>query len=414
MNRKWLLISALVTVASLAVRFAGGAELYETPVNQMATDVVPRGAVTGPHYKIRKTVVFDGYMHQYTVDSDYGVFEVTGDGALRKVLREIQAITALRETKNTSAYADGLKKAATAPFSLAKNLIQHPVDTVTGLPKGAYQVIESSAVGATSSTDPSEDSRIKQVLKFSSWKRDAAAKLGVDPYSSNKVLQKELNSVAWASTLGDWTVSLATLPAGGTAVTVMSNMRLADSVKNAIKEEPPARLRIINDEKLQAMGVPEGLRKRFLDHPHFTPTDDTVLVEALAGLGAARGRDDLLEAALAADDEVLATFYVNLAQMLRGYHDTVSPIREIRAVNRRLMVAQADNGSAVIAMPVDYLTWTQRVDQLSHTVRTTFKPPSGRFELWVAGTTSPQTQQELQKRGFTLSERVGTRIVIFD
>lgn len=148
MNRKGPLTSVLVAMANLAAALAWGIELYETPVNQTATDVVPRGTVTGSHYKIWKTVVFDRYMHQYTVDSDYGVFEVTGDGALRKLLREIQAITALRETKNTSAYADGLKKAVTAPFSLvSSNLLADYGRPRSGLRAGAWPPPERRSPG---------------------------------------------------------------------------------------------------------------------------------------------------------------------------------------------------------------------------------------------------------------------------
>lgn len=74
-------------------------------------------------------------------------------------------------------------------------------------------------------------------------------------YSSNAVLQKELNSVGRAAAIGNLTVTAVTLPAQATPVTVLKQMRLADSVKNALKEEPPARLRLINQEKLLAMGV---------------------------------------------------------------------------------------------------------------------------------------------------------------
>ena len=49
--------------------------------------------------------------------------------------------------------------------------------------------------------DPAEDAKIEQALFVSSWKRDFAAKHGVDVYSSNKVLQKELNRVGWAAAL---------------------------------------------------------------------------------------------------------------------------------------------------------------------------------------------------------------------
>jgi hypothetical protein len=52
-----------------------------------------------------------------------------------------------------------------------------------------------------------------------------------------------------------------------------------DSVRT-LKQEPPARLRIINDDKLKAT---RRVRKAFLDHPQYTPTQSTILTEALNG-----------------------------------------------------------------------------------------------------------------------------------
>ena len=72
--------------------------------------------------------------------------------------------------------------------------------------------------------------------------------------------------------------------ASSSAVTVMSNLRLADSIGDALKSEPPSRLRIINMETLRSVGVPEDLAIRFLDHPHFTPRHDTVIAANLARL----------------------------------------------------------------------------------------------------------------------------------
>ena len=85
---------------------------------------------------MRETVVSYGYMHHYTVDSQFGVFEVAGDGALRKLVNEIYAIASLKEFKNSEAFLESVKKAAKAPFMLGKNLITDPVDTVSGLPEG--------------------------------------------------------------------------------------------------------------------------------------------------------------------------------------------------------------------------------------------------------------------------------------
>jgi hypothetical protein len=410
--RQWgrpILVLACLAVVLTATGLVADAQQYETPQTLKAADVVVKGAVTGPHYKIRPDVAYDGYMYRFTVDSDYGVFEVTGDGALRNLLNEIRAITALRETKNLKAYGEGLKKSTKAPLAFVKNLATQPVDTLSGVPKGTYQIMENVGENVTNTRNPAQDSRAQEAIKFSAWKRDTASKLGVDPYSRNKVLQKELNAVAWAATIGDWTTSLVLLPVGGPGVSVVSGLSLAESAKNALKEEPPARLRIINDDKLKAVGIPEDLRKKFLDQPHYTPTQSTIMAAALSGLGTAKGREALLQVALSAEDEVMSTFFVNVAQILRGYHDG-SPITELRVVGQRLVVAEAANG-AMIPLPVDRLIWTDRVDQVSQSLKAGLP---GKAQLWLTGTISPAARTQLQGRGFEIVERARERMSILD
>ena len=61
---------------------------YERPKNRKASSFLNKELIKGPHYQIRENVVTYGYMHHFTVDSDYDVFEVTGDHALIKLLKE--------------------------------------------------------------------------------------------------------------------------------------------------------------------------------------------------------------------------------------------------------------------------------------------------------------------------------------
>ena len=207
---------SIAGVGLLLVTAASGAwaQEFELPANRSASQILPSELIAGPHYQIDDAVVSYGYMHRYTVVSDFGAFDVTGDSALRKLVREIHAIAALREIKQSEAFADSIKHAVKAPFSLGKKLITEPVDTLTGLPSGVFQVFGNIKESITMEHDPSEDARIKQALFVSSWKRDYAAEMGVDVYSSNKILQEELNSVGWAAAIGGLTVSAVTMPAG--------------------------------------------------------------------------------------------------------------------------------------------------------------------------------------------------------
>jgi hypothetical protein len=205
------------------------------------------------------------------------------------------------------------------------------------------------------------------------------------------------------------------IPIGGVASSVITGTSLAKSFNNILANEPPSRIRVINEGKLKEMGIGDDLAKRYLDHPVFTPRQDLLLVDALSRLGAATGRDAYLNAAMAAADEVEANFFVNMAQILAGYHDKQSPITGITMIGP-LTVAQSKAGPAMIPFALDHGVWTANADKLSQGLKTSYRAPgfNGKFELWVTGTLSARGKQELQARGFTAVEQVGSRIEIVD
>jgi hypothetical protein len=371
--------------------------------------------ISGPHYRIQEAVVSYGYLHNWTVNSDFGTFYATGDGALRKLLKEIRAVAALRKIKTSDAIVRSLKNAAKSPFVLANKMVTHPVDTVSGIPKGIFSIFGNVTKGITMKHDPSEDARIKQILFVSSWKRDFAFDQGVDVYSSNSVLQKELNSVGWAAAMTGLTATVAAGASGVQAVTVMKNLRTLNQVNNALKEEPPPRLRLINEEKLAAMGVSKDLVKKFLDHPHFTPRHDTVITFNLENLRGAKGRDTFLKFALSAEDETGANYFQQMAETMRGYHDSVSPLTSITVIGG-MVVAQTQAGNALIPFPLDHGVWSSMASRIIGLVKRDYRSQgfNGAFDMWLAGTVSPLARSNLERLGFRVTENVDKHIGFMD
>ncbi len=105
---------------------------------------------------------------------------------------------------------------------------------------------------------------------------------------------------------------------------------------------------------MERRGLLETLLRGAAPLTHATPK---ILVDSLHRLGTATGRDAYLNAAMAAADEVEANFFVNMAQILRGYHEKQSPITGIAMVGP-LTLAQTKTGAAVIPFALDYGVWT--------------------------------------------------------
>ena len=406
-------LAALSLVSMTGVVTAAGP--YEEPADRPVAQTLPPELATGPYHKVRDPIAADGYMMHFTVESTFGTFEVTGLGALRKLVRELHAIAELRKIKGTEAFGKQVKDSAGGSLQFVGKLISRPVDTVSGLPRGIYKGVEAGYTAATTPKAAGSDSSLQTVLMQSAKKREYAAQLGVDPYTSNSVLQKELNAVGWAAALGTWTVSIGTMPIGGTAGAVVSGTRMADAVGDYLKTEGPADLRARNDKRLAGIGISGDLVKRFLDHKSFTPRHQTIISESLAKLGSGRGREVFLESALSAEDEVDANFHMANAQILRGYHETVSPITEIRQV-AGILTARARSGTVLVPFPLDYGVWRERTDRLSDEIKAGLAAAgfNGKLDVWVMGTVSPRSKQELARKNVSVVEQVNRRIEILD
>jgi hypothetical protein len=128
-----------------------------------------------------------------------------------------------------------------------------------------------------------------------------------------------------------------------------------------------------------------------------------------------RGREAFLEATLAAEDETSANFFMNIAQTLRGYHETVSPIEEV-TVLKGFTLARAENGRVLMPFPLDHGVWSERASQVIGYLKNNYEAPgvTGKFDLWVTGTVSPLARQELEQLGFEIAENVDQRIEIMD
>jgi hypothetical protein len=405
-----------LVVATAAIAGAPGFEKFEP---RPATAVVPGAMISGPHYRLAPTVQSFGFLNNFVVSSDYGAFDAPSNTMLRRLIREIQAIEVLQGITLTEAYGEALAQAALSPVRGVTNLVTQPVETVKAVPTAIFDVfsrvgqgIESAVSGETTEY---EDSAIAQSLQMSAYKRDYAKQLGVDPYSSNPVLQKQLDSVAWAGAVGSLTVGAATMASGSAVVAGLSYARNISQAIDIVAAEPPSELMIRNEAALEAMGIDPALSDKFLAQQQFSPRAKTILIMALAAMQNTAGRDSLLEAALDAPDEVTAIMYQQMAELLNGFDERVAPIARLERFNR-IVVAYLKSGSAVILLPVDYLIWNEQAAAAAAQLASKLNllPGGQQMELWVTGTATPRFKQETAALGIQVRENVGKQLPLLD
>src|SRR6266487_3959076 len=123
------------------------------------------------------------------------------------------------------------------------------------MPKGLMKFMGRAresvkGIGKKGDSNAAEGSKMQQMIGFSDTKRKVAISLGVDPYSSNTVLQRELDGISWASFAGGLTFQVATLPIGGPALTVAG---VTSTFQDVLREKSPTDLKIMNRKLLYDM-----------------------------------------------------------------------------------------------------------------------------------------------------------------
>jgi len=99
-----------------------------------------------------------------------------------------------------------------------------------------------------------------------------------------------------------------------------------------------------------------------------------------------------------------------MAETMRGYNESVSPITDI-TVAFGLVFARAENGTVLIPVPIDRALWSERSERVMTNAIKSYKQmtgsqPTGKLELWITGTATPLAKQELEKLGVGVVEKL--------
>jgi hypothetical protein len=335
---------------------------------------------------------------------------------LRRLRQELTAIADMRERYSTGVAAESAVKVLIQPIQAVGRLASEPKDTIVGIPRGAYRLMESAVHGSFQDSGSYEDSSLKHLTQVSTYKRRFAAHYHVDVYSSNPILQRELDRVGWASLAGyTTTFAMMLVPIPNPLPLAIVSLDTVEVLNRALEEYGPADLRLFNLRHLKSMGVREDLAAKFLDHPFYSPRHQSIIVSCLEALSRAKRRDRFLTAAMNALSEEEALFYQQVAELYRAYNEQGVPIVEIKTLGR-MPVGRSKEGSLFFGAPIDYAMWMEKTEALFDRLTRTLRPKKEAVwvELWVTGTVSPRVRQELLNRGIVARENMAQVIQLAD
>jgi hypothetical protein len=377
-----------------------------------ASEILKPELLKGQHYVIRDPVPTASGMNQFTIDSEFGVFEADGNELLLERLKEIDAIARLREVSRTDEFKNSLVAAAKSPLNSARNIARDPAQAISNVPKGvmkflgrAKQTVEN--VGKGGGERDVDGSRMKDAIGYSDKKRKIALQMGIDPYSTNTVLQKQLDDVAWASWAGGFTLSVATFPISGPVGAALTITNLNSTVEDLLREKSPSELEQINGATFRAMGASAGDVERILHGGAFTPTEATTFAVHLKSLKGVANRGAFVRvAAQKSATEADALFCVYTAALMDQINEK-TPLARI-VMLRDFPICVAKDRTIIVALQWDYAAWTPGAASFTEEVQKLAEktPQAAHVFVGLSGEVSRRLRQELEKRGMTVQDRL--------
>jgi len=388
---------------------AGGFE--PDPVFQASQLVQPQ-LLKGENFTLDPKVPVRGFMEVFTIHSAFGDILVAGRDLLPVRVGEIPAIAELSNTTKSGAFLKAAGQATAKPVMAAANMVTHPVDTAKGMPAAVGRFFDRVELGAKKIADSGEGPPPKEgvdfaaeagkrvgmsvinVLGYEQERRKLAKQLSVDPYTTNPLLAAKLDDVAWVAFSGRFAVN--------TTMSVLMPFSMAVSAtsiaNDMVWDTPPADLINLNGKKLLAMGASETQVRMLLRNQFYSLTVLTAFVTALEQLGGVSGRNTVISFAAGASSETQARLISGATQLLVRYHKGAEPLKQVTGSGP--IVARTGSGALLIAAPVDYVTWNQRLSTFRN--RADLKAPTR--IAWITGRFSPRAAKEMQAAGWKLRE----------
>lgn len=401
---------------------------YETEPSYSADQLLEPALLSGPGWKVDSVVPVRGYLAQFHVVTGLGELLVEGRAEMPERVHELAVVEQLAAISRGEAFAQAVGKAGREVAQLIGRLGTHPIRTVTGIPRGLMRSLRSkwrdlreqsakardraaaqlaqddaprigpqAPADAQANTDWWTSSQrgtgklAKRWLGFTQARRELARRFGVDPYSRNVLLNRELDRIAWASLAGEKSLGAAIDAA---APGVSEAVGWSERIDDVVWRLDPVALGLQQRERLAGhCGEAEAIaRAMHVGAP--TPSQWQRLVDAVEALRVHECHD-LIALLGATRSDAEARYLVRALELLATHRGAGSQVQLGRAGN--MLVARID-GVLVVPMPVDALSWTEPVANL-------FDDPALRAaerELWLDGEATMRTQRELTRRGFGL------------
>lgn len=402
---------------------------YETPPVKSAADVLPDALLQSDIHKVDDAVISDGYLNYYVVRSDYGDFEAESTLMLRVRVLEIGALATLDTVSKTGVFIKAAADAGVGQLQTIRQFSTSPVKTVVGIPAGIGRMFSRYKRQADDGIDTAKDlvagddeqdesdpdaetgdgagtaaaisgtatAIAEGYFGISRAERNWHRELGTDPYTSNASLQKAVKSVAWADRLGRFGIRSVGIPK-------IPGVDIISDVNEAVWSKDPYELQDLNRARLLDAGTDKALIETFFEESVLSPTQQTMLIAAMANLEGAEQRAIIIQQSLNAQSDTEARFLTESAVLLAWYHHNKSAIVAI-GNELTIPVGIRADGGVVVLLAADNMYWTESIAAATDRQMAARSGDQTR-ELWLTGSVSERCRTELGELGWDIHENL--------
>lgn len=398
------LLAVFLTAPSSTTQAAGP---YETPSAPTASSILPPNMLSGPNFVVDPVVGTDGYLYIYTLHTNFGDVRAASTAQLAVRIAETAALAKMARVNALQEFGGGIVQKGEQTVQGAVALVQNPLGTISGALTGVGRMFSSMSQDISSSGG----SAGANLLGVPALARQYAKQFGVDPYTTNPLVQARLTALAQAGAAGNITGdALAALIPGGVGIAVSAAGTTA-TLNTIDLTASPVSIAQQNQARLAAMGVSGDAASYFVANQAFTPTQQSLIVAALGNLPAVGNKTAFISFLADTGDPDVACFRQRMAQMYAGYNGGVSPLSGFVPVGRHVAAINAA-GKLVLVFPTDCLFWTETNAAIAQAMSALAQTmPTSGVELWVAGKVSPAFARNLRAMGWTVRENCAQRLL---
>ncbi|MCW8963283.1 MAG: hypothetical protein OQL16_05750, partial [Gammaproteobacteria bacterium] len=386
--KRILLSSLLVGVFS---SFALAATQYEPAVVLNATDILGK-EFTGSRYDVDTDVHNDGRFNHFTARLHDLDTRITSNDWMVERLYEEDAIGVLREIKQSEAYKKGLDAALEAPLTLTRNTLNDPVATLESIPQGLSNLLQdvgSAISSAGSGESKGDNAMVKDLIGFNTVKRQLASELGVDVYSSNVLLQQEMDDVAWSMFAGGAVIDVA-LSAAPLVASLSVHLSEQANTGKLTWKIPPATLQQAMVRAVRQHGLNDQEIESLVFHKTCNLNHLSSIVTNMSALGAVKGVDKFYQQVNQLTAEGDCRTYQKTAMLIYIYHVNKLPIQRIDVYPHYTRVIDV-NKTQVMVVVADYLAYRPESQLI-------FGSTKLANMMWLSGKVSPTAHVMLGKQ----------------